>query len=172
MYTIITEVELILNSRPLTALSDNINDLSPLTLAHFLIPTTAMSLPTDSVGNHNLIHRYEIICKIIKEFWNRFSKEYLNTLQTKYKWTKSCNNIKLNQLVLLKESNLPSLKWKLGRVINVYRGPDNLVRVLKIKTESCITKRSIIQYQQILSYHLILKKKLILKTLIIMKINN
>ena len=38
------------------------------------------------------------------------------------------------ELVLLKEDNLPSLKWKMGRVIAVHRSPDGIIRVADVRT--------------------------------------
>jgi Family of unknown function (DUF5641) len=41
-------------------------------------------------------------------------------------------NIKIDELVLIREENLPPLKWKLGRVVQVHPGNDDKVRVFSI----------------------------------------
>lgn len=46
-------------------------------------------------------------------------------------------------MVLLKEENLPPLKWKLGRVVNTHAGKDKLIRVATIRTATGVTKRAI-----------------------------
>jgi hypothetical protein len=46
-------------------------------------------------------------------------------------------------LVVLVEDNLPPLQWRLGRVVEVHPGADNIVRVLSIKTISGVVKRAI-----------------------------
>lgn len=90
--TIVIDVEAIINSRPITAMSDNPNDLKALTPAHFLSSGQFASLPEEDLRNskNHLLTRYEQICKITQECWQRFSREYLSTLQSKAKWTKKC----------------------------------------------------------------------------------
>jgi hypothetical protein len=46
-------------------------------------------------------------------------------------------------LVVLVEDNLPPLQWRLGRVVEVHPGTDNIVRVVSIKTISGVVKRAI-----------------------------
>lgn len=46
-------------------------------------------------------------------------------------------------MVIIKEDNLPSLEWPLGRVVNVYKGDDNVVRVVDVKTAKGVFKRPI-----------------------------
>ena len=43
LHTFLCEVEAVLNSRPLTAISDDINDIEPLTLNHFLTGASLMN---------------------------------------------------------------------------------------------------------------------------------
>ncbi|KAF2906169.1 hypothetical protein ILUMI_00007 [Ignelater luminosus] len=52
-YTVLTRIELVLNSRPLTPLSDNPNDLKPLTPRHFLVGIPLTSLPKQNLLNIN-----------------------------------------------------------------------------------------------------------------------
>lgn len=53
------------------------------------------------------------------------------------------NNIKIGEMVLIREENLPINKWLLGRIVKTYPGKDNIVRVVDIKTKSGILKRAI-----------------------------
>lgn len=143
--TAVIEVEAILNSRPLTAMSENPNDLKPLTPADFLIQGSSDPLPEEDFRNirNHLLKRWKIVSKIRQQFWERWSSEYLHTLQQKGKWLEKKDNIKLGTLVLLKDDNLPSLQWKLARVIEAIKGKDGLVRVVKVKTPTGETLRAI-----------------------------
>ena len=76
-------------------------------------------------------------------YWDRWSKEYLHTLQNRNKWQQTKENIQKGQLVLLKENNLPPGKWAMGRVVELHPGSDNLVRVVTLKTQCGLLKRPI-----------------------------
>lgn len=83
-------------------------------------------------------------CEKVKQlFWKRWSIEYLNRLQNRPKWLAPQKNLEINQLVLIKEDNLPPLNWLLGRIIETPTGPDGKVRVVKVRTKNGILTRSI-----------------------------
>ena len=46
-------------------------------------------------------------------------------------------------MVLIKENDTPCCKWLLGRLIEVYLGPDKKVHVVKVKTSTGELKRAI-----------------------------
>lgn len=77
-----------------------------------------------------------------QDFWRRWSVEYLTSLQGKTKWKVERPNINIDDIVLLQESNLLPLKWKLGRVIEIHKGHDK-VRVVTLRTATGIFKRSV-----------------------------
>lgn len=58
----------------------------------------------------------------------------MTSLQKRYKWGTVEPNIKERNLVLLRDDNLPPAHWLLGRVLECFKGSDNLVRVVKVKT--------------------------------------
>lgn len=143
--TLIVQIESCLNSRPLVALSNDPNDLNALTPGHFIIGTALTSLPDPDLSSTCLspLERWKLLQKIFQSFWKRWSLDYLSQLQQRTKWFTSKPNLKLNDLVLIKDDNQPPLKWKLGRIIELYPGEDNNVRVVKLKTVNGELKRPI-----------------------------
>ena len=143
--TLVIQIEGILNSRPLLELSTDSNDLSALTPAHFLIgrPLTEMPEPNVVDIQENRLGRWQRIQALYQRIWKRWCTEYLTSLQPRHKWYGTPKFFKLNQLVLIKEENIPPLNWKLGRLIKLHQGSDGLVRVVSIKTQTGIIDRAI-----------------------------
>jgi len=109
----------IVNDRPLTALSDQPNDLSPITPSSFLgqqlSPNTPLceqhdkgDLRKDFLYNSTLAHR----------FWLGWMKSYLPSLQGRNKWRELQKNLVPGQLVLVGDSEDISCKgaYRLGRI--------------------------------------------------------
>ncbi|KAJ0176241.1 hypothetical protein K1T71_008415 [Dendrolimus kikuchii] len=144
LYTTLTQIEAILNSRPLTPLSSDPADLMPLTPGHFLIGRTFTSLPQSDQQQNSTssLTRYERIEKLRQHFWERWSKEYVSELQQRTKWRSNTDGLQLNSLVVIKEDNIPPLKWKLGRIVAIHPGRDGIVRVADIKTSGGIIRRA------------------------------
>ena len=136
--TALVEVEALLNSRPLTHLSVDPKDLTPLTPNHFLIGRASPNAPVPLVNDAYLPprKRWRLAQQLINHFWKRWLKEYLPTLHTRQKWTEARPNITVNSLVLLVDESLPRGKWPLGRILDVFPGPDGLVRSVLVKTAS------------------------------------
>ncbi|GFX92565.1 integrase catalytic domain-containing protein [Trichonephila clavipes] len=143
--TIITQIEGILNSRPITPLSEDIDDLEVLTPGHFLIgrPITSISEPNLLDKTENTLSRWQKLTKIVQHIWTKWSRDYLNNLQQRNKWQFHKDNVKLNTMVLIKDDNLPVNKWSLGRITKLAPGTDGKVRVVEIKTNKGNIKRSI-----------------------------
>ena len=143
--TLTIEIEAILNSRPLTPLSTDPNDLIALTPGHFLIGESLTSLPTPDYGSTptNRLSRWQHLQRLRQDFWSRWSKEYLNELNVRTKWTKGEPSIKEGAIVLLKEDNLPPMQWALGRVTAVHPCTDDIVRVATVKTSTSEFKRNV-----------------------------
>ncbi|XP_050308277.1 uncharacterized protein LOC126744768 [Anthonomus grandis grandis] len=131
LQTLVARIEAVLNSRPLCPLSSDPNDLSPLTPAHFLIGRSAMALAEPSVMHlpENRLSQYQLVQKVQEQFWNRWHREYMHELQQRKKWKVTSGSLHLGQLVLVKDNNLPPMKWRLGRVLNLVGGKDNVNRV-------------------------------------------
>lgn len=133
VYTFLAQVEALLNSRPLTPMSSDPNDLAPLTPAHFLIGRTLTSVadPTLMHLSDSRLSRWQLIQKLQQHFWERWRKEYISELQRHTKKTSSIDsgNIKEGAMVVIKEDNIPPLKWKFGRISAIHPGKDDVARV-------------------------------------------
>ncbi|GFW89661.1 integrase catalytic domain-containing protein [Trichonephila clavipes] len=137
LLTVTVQIEGILNSRPLCSLSNNDDDFQVLTPAHFLINRSLNSLeePNLTKCKESNLKRWQKITKIVQLMWKFWSRNYLNQLQQRGKWMFEKNNVKIGDLVLIIEENLPTYKWALGRIVELYYGEDKKVRVVKIKTQ-------------------------------------
>ncbi|CAH2240951.1 jg9687 [Pararge aegeria aegeria] len=52
-------------------------------------------------------------------------------------------NIKIGDVVVIKDDNLPAGKWAMGRVTEVHPGHDGLIRVVTLKTKNGLMKRPV-----------------------------
>ncbi|CAK1585594.1 unnamed protein product [Parnassius mnemosyne] len=143
--TLFAQIEAILNSRPLTPLSSDPNDLNPLTPAHFLIGRPLTSLPSENLLDINLnrLDRYRCLEKLRQHLWERWRKEYLSELQQRHKWQVNQQAFKEGDLAIIKEANLPPLKWRMARIHKLYPGSDGIVRVADVYTKNGIVRRAV-----------------------------
>ena len=143
--TVTTQVEGILNSRPITPLSCDGGEFEVLTPAHFLIgrPVNAMVEPELIDLNDNRLSRWQRTTKIVQNIWKKWQRDYLSNMQQRSKWMFSKDNVPVGAIVLIKEDNLAVCKWLLGKIIQVFPGKDDKVRVVLIKTPHGNLKRPI-----------------------------
>ncbi|CAG9109031.1 unnamed protein product [Plutella xylostella] len=144
MYTVLVQIEGILNSRPITPLSSDPSDLIPLTPSHFLIGRTCTMLPAAPVEDKPIssLTRFKRIEQLKAHFWNRFYKEYISELQQRNKWRTIGEQPQLGELVLVKDDRLPPNRWLLGRVTAVYPGTDGVNRVADVITRAGTLRRA------------------------------
>ena len=107
LQTLLVEVEAIINSRPLTTdvLSD-VTRLAPHNPVKLLtMKSKVVMLPPGYITSPDRYCRKH--CKRVQhlsnEFWNRWRKELLLTLQNRGEWNKQQRNCKVGDVVLLKE---------------------------------------------------------------------
>ncbi|XP_076623121.1 uncharacterized protein LOC143342785 [Colletes latitarsis] len=120
LYTVTTQIEACLNSRPLCLMSSDPSALTPLTPGHFLIGVALMALPEHDLTDtkQNRLTRCQLTQQLFQHFWKRWQKEYLHQLQQRTKWHSSpANRLTPSTMVLIKEDHLPPLSWSLGRII-------------------------------------------------------
>ncbi|GFT16566.1 integrase catalytic domain-containing protein [Trichonephila clavipes] len=133
--TLLTEIEAALNSRPLSPLSSGFDDFETLSPGHFLIgrPVTAIVEPQLLNVKENKLTRWKRVNWLSQQIWKVWKRNYLNNLQERSKWRFSKNNVEIGTLVLIKNGTLPGNKWLTGRILEVFYGNDNKIRVVNLK---------------------------------------
>lgn len=143
--TVLCQIEACLNSRPLCPLSTSPDSLEALTPGHFLVGQPLNMLPNLDVSHLKLnqLDRWQCVQRYTAEFWRRWRDEYLATLQPRGKWRSTHDNIKPDQLVLVKNDNLPPLAWELARVIAVHPDQQGHVRNVTLRRGKTEYQRSV-----------------------------
>lgn len=139
--TLLCGIEGVLNSRPMTPLSNDPSDHQALTPAHFLIGGIITLPPESDVSTMPMsrLKRFKMVQSYMQQFWKRWSREYLPQLQRRGRWIKVTRNVQVGDLCLLHQENLPPTKWALVRVQEVHPGPDGTVRVVTLRNSSGTT---------------------------------
>jgi len=144
LLTLLTEVERILNDRPITRLLSEPDDLAALTPSMLLTGCLGDGAPP---GVFLKAYGYRRSwCKtqyLVDLFWERWLKEYLYLLQPRSKWHGSSPSLKPGEVVLIKDEHRKRSCWPKEVVESVVPGPDGLVRRARIKTARGLLDRDI-----------------------------
>lgn len=145
--TVLTQIEAVLNSRPLTALSADPSEPTALTPAHFLntLPLNYFPALPVSDGSDHMLQRFQLLDKLTQSFWKRWRDEYLHTLQVRQKWNSDTQPVKEGTLVIIMQENVMPLQWPLGIITNLFTGKDGIARVALVKTKGGIFKRPLVK---------------------------
>ena len=115
--TFLIEREKILNDRPITPVSNDPKDVKALTLNHILLLRRNPSLSLDVLDESDRYSaRWKHVHLLANEFRQRWTKEYLPTLQERQEWLEHKSDFKVGDLVLLAQEFVPgSVAKALGR---------------------------------------------------------
>ena len=150
LLTVVTEIEANLNSRPLTYVSSE--DLEePLTPAHLVTCRRLTVLPDpfiqDDDDNYDALTSHEEITRRVRhisltmsKFWKRYKDEYLTGLRENHHLMQvhSSNGkfVAISDLVLVHNEKQPRLLWRMGKVEDLIKGEDNIIRGVVVCVQS------------------------------------
>ena len=134
---IVTEVQVIVNSRPLTieTLSDPTSPM-PISLANLLTLKTKLIMPPlGSFDQPDMYsrRRWRRIQHLGNKFCTRLKNEFLSTLQSQQNWNHLKDNIEVGDVILSKTNNVNYNKWPIARVVEKMPDKDGLVRTVKLR---------------------------------------
>ena len=142
--TLFCEVESVVNSRPLTIVSDDPEDLEPLTPEDLLLLRKGARIPPGEFVERDCYRRrWRHVQFLSDQFWRRWIQEYLPTLQLRQKWQEPQRNLTVGDIVLVRDEITHRKEWPLARVVDTKVGADGQVRSATIKTAYNVLVRPI-----------------------------
>ena len=159
LQTLVVEIEAHLNNRPLTYVTSDLDEPDPLTPSHLLYGRMINTLPhpiisqdeitdddycTGHTLNLQLSKKAKAQAMVLQNFWNRWKIEYLTSLrETHIANGTNKNTVKVGDVVIVHDDNIPRTKWRLAIVTELQQGHDGFVRSARIQTTNGITSRPI-----------------------------
>ena len=147
--TIACRIEACLNNRPLLPLTiHSIDGATTLTPGHFLLNKTPSVYPEDPtpLNRIDLKQKWDLCQAVTQQWWTRWHKEYLNSLQARTKWQTTSTNLRVGDVVAIRPRGkfIPS-HWPIGLIASTLPGKDDRVRVVNVKMKAGILQRSVTQ---------------------------
>ena len=143
LLTVLSDVQLAVNSRPLTYRTSE-NDLEAITPNCFLrfcgnsslILRENISVWDDLPSQNDLENTLDKRREAFEHFRNMWYESYLLSLREHSKYLHETdweNKVKVNDIVLIKLPNKSRPFWQMGRIIELIVGYDNKVRSVRLK---------------------------------------
>ena len=129
--TFLVEASAIINSRPLVPNSSEPE--YPLILTPYTLLTLKTDIGGEPLGPWGEKDAYTAQLKRAQHladiFWKRWRKEYIQTLQSRKRWTMNQRDLAVGDVVLIKDEGAPCFDWKMAVVERVFpRASDNRIR--------------------------------------------
>jgi hypothetical protein len=153
LHTVLCEIEADLNDRPLTSISDSVDDCQPLTPSQLMLGYRLDSTPVATLDPEEeldpsmfreelLTRRQKRVEKVLNHFQVRFRKEYLTTLRHKALDTREAVAPEVGDIVQIHDEG-PRPSWNLGRIVELHEGRDGHVRSVKLRTNGGTVSRPV-----------------------------
>ncbi|GFX30670.1 integrase catalytic domain-containing protein [Trichonephila clavipes] len=131
----LSEVEVIVNHRPLTYVENVPGEPEPLTQVHFLelgygdskYPIHFIELIDTTTAKESYKKTKTYRTLLLKQLWRRWKEQYLLQLETvnNFKTPSVHKNLKLNDVVLVEGNAKSKLLWEFGIIKEIFIGRDN-----------------------------------------------
>lgn len=133
--TLMMEAAAVINARPLVPVSNDPESPSILSPTMILTQKVGVSPPQGEFTSKDLYTKqWRQVQNLADEFWRRWRQEYLPTLQNRRKWTETKRDLKVGDIVLLKDCQAVRNKWPMAKITAVFPGRDGRVREVQLKT--------------------------------------
>ena len=135
LVTFMAEVCAIINGRPITPVSTDPDDpfvLTPSILLTQKLPGKDISFPDMDV-TEAYKSNWKYVQMLAEEFWKKWRREYMHSLQSRKKWVQDIPNLKEGDIVLIKDSTVHRNCWPLAVIVKTYPGDDGLVRKVEVR---------------------------------------
>lgn len=127
--TILASATTFMNSRPLSVVSNDVEDIPPLTPASFLQLATGRLDPLDEPRDGSLLKTQAIADAL----WKRFIKEILPHMNPRTRWWNEVSGLKVGDVVIVLKDDCTRVHWPLGQITELFQGRDDQNRVARVK---------------------------------------
>ena len=138
-HTMLAIAAQIVNSTPLWQISDSPDEPIPLTPAMLLTQREHVQIVSNDTTMEGDIqaygpNRWKRMRALADRFWLEWQRHYIYEIGTiRPKWWKPKTNAKVGNVVLIKDKNLPRLKWSTGTITKVRESDDSLIRSVTVR---------------------------------------
>ena len=135
LQTIFFEVANIVNSRPIGCISrSDPDDPQPLTPNDLLLGRSTGEVPQGPFDSgKSLTKRFRFLQQVVTDWWDCWYRTVLPTLVPSYKWLQRHRNVQVGDVCLIRYAKEKRATYRLGRVSEVKKGVDGLVRKVTLK---------------------------------------
>ena len=136
LVTLMAEVTAIVNARPIALVPTDVDEPQPLSPSMLLTMKTrpagtspGVFVPTDLYARR----RWRRVQYLADQFWLRWRREYLQSMQPRRKWSSPRQNLTDGDVVLMKEEGTHRNNWPIGRVMEAIQSEDGQVRKARVE---------------------------------------
>ena len=140
--TVLVEVEMAINKRPLTCVPSDVRDPQPLTPLHFLLGDPKATC-SDPCRPEEVTQFFAKRQQHLRNFCNRWRKDYLRVLHSWRTLNLPGKVPSVGDIVLIEGESKNRLTWPLARVSEVFNGRDGKIRVAQVKKGNSFFRRPI-----------------------------
>ncbi|XP_035898309.1 uncharacterized protein LOC118505923 isoform X1 [Anopheles stephensi] len=145
LLTTLAEACEMINSRPLTYLPEDSLEPKSLTPNQFLrAPGSCTAVCKSYSLTESLRNQFKRSQYLADRMWERWTKEYLSSINQRSKWFEDQKELKIGDLVFVVDGKNRA-EWLRGRVVETIKGKDNRVRQADVKlANNKIIRRAVI----------------------------
>jgi len=142
---ILTEIEAVVNNRPLATTSEDPSDLTPITPLELVCGRRLDQLPDpkNAKTSTSFSHLWRKRQAVLNQFWKRWHKDYLLEQSVRKKWKIPSHTDLMGRLVLIKDDHLSRNEWVIGRIVKILPSKDALIRNVVVKTPTSTLRRAV-----------------------------
>ena len=124
----------VVNERPIGTTPTSVEDGSYICPNDVLLGRSTNKVPTgDFELTVNSRRRVYFVQRLTDSFWKKWIADYFPSLLERRTWHHSKRNIKINDIVIIKDKDSKRSNWKIGLITDANVADDGNVRRVKVK---------------------------------------
>ncbi len=143
--SVLLDVEITLNNRPLCYVED---EITPILTPNSMMMLDSNFIPdreVDDDANPDLVKRMKYLRSVKDHVWSRWTTEYLRSLRERHNMQHKSRamNLKMGDVVIIRGDKKNRAHWKTGIVSKLIPGRDGAVRVVKLRAGKSSLERAV-----------------------------